>query len=394
MINRDVEVDVQRDIQGWDAIIDHRTGTDGDQRTAEWLADMIRAAGAEPHLDAFPFTRRILHECAISIGDRRLEGVPAFDGGYTTEEGILARLTPLMEDSKKNYKGDCIAVTSFSPAGEHPPTLLHSARTKPYQAIVAYSARAEMIPGLALVNAPRYHEPYGPPVLQVATEHQDWLEDAAGEQALAHLVAHVTQEETTACNVQTRITGRDPSLAPLVIMTPRSAWWTCTAERAGGIALWLACVRHFVDAGSDRDVIFTANTGHELGHVGLDHYLAQQPTLLQDAHAWIHLGANFAAVDSKLWYQASPALMALGLDALATEGCVPEKITPEGNQPTGEAGNIYDGGGRYLSLLGDNRWFHHPDDRWPDTVDIERMARLNRAMIHVATVLARDGEVQ
>ena len=59
---------------------------------------------------------------------------------------------------------------------------------------------------------------------------------AAGARADAHLVAHVTDQNTTASNVQTRVTGSRPGAAPLVIMTPRSAWWTCTAERGGGIS--------------------------------------------------------------------------------------------------------------------------------------------------------------
>ena len=33
---------IVRDITAWDAIEDHRTGTQGDARTAEWLADAIR----------------------------------------------------------------------------------------------------------------------------------------------------------------------------------------------------------------------------------------------------------------------------------------------------------------------------------------------------------------
>ena len=46
---------------------------------------------------------------------------------------------------------------------------------------------------------------------------------------------------------------------------------------------------------SRRDVIFTANTGHELGHTGLDLFLEKNPKLIKEAHVWMHLGANFAA---------------------------------------------------------------------------------------------------
>ncbi|MEM7129317.1 MAG: hypothetical protein AAF702_23500 [Chloroflexota bacterium] len=385
---------IETDIRGWDAILDHRTGTDGDQQTAEWLADSIRSAGAEPLIEPFAFQRRILHECSVTVGSKRAEGVPLFDGSYTCAEGCSAKLTSLESgtvdrDNAIDQEGH-IGVTSFSSTGAHPPTRqMHVARSENYSAIVAYAAAEYVEPGLALLNAPHYQSPYGPPVLQVSTEYGDWLEAAAANHEAAYVVAHVSAEETTASNVQATISGRDPSLAPLVVMTPRSAWWTCTAERGGGIALWLECIRHFSNEQGDRDVIFTANTGHELGHVGLHYYLEQRPDLLGDARAWIHLGANFATVDSRLRFQASPALMKFGLEALATEEIFPKSITPTDNRPLGEAENIYDGGGRYLSFIGSNRWFHHPDDRWPYTVDLERAVKLNRAVIHMATGLAQ-----
>lgn len=147
-------------------------------------------------------------------------------------------------------------------------------------------------------------------------------------------------------------------------------------------------VDHVAAEPGDRTIIFTANTGHELGHVGLKHYLARQESLVSGAHAWIHLGANFATVDSDVRYQASPDLHQMGLDALAAAETTPEVVIPVGARPLGEAYNIHDGGGRYLSLLGSNRWFHHPDDRWPDTIDLARTVKLNRAMITIANKLA------
>ena len=88
---------IESDIRGWDAIADHRTGTEGDQVTADWLADAVRAAGAEPRLESFAFERRALHECAVTCGERRAEGVPLFDGGLTDAAGLAAPLAPLEE---------------------------------------------------------------------------------------------------------------------------------------------------------------------------------------------------------------------------------------------------------------------------------------------------------
>jgi hypothetical protein len=180
-------------------------------------------------------------------------------------------------------------------------------------------------------------------------------------------------------------------MAPLVVMTPKSAWWHCTAERVGGICVWLALVRHFASRKPQRPVAFTANTGHELGHVGLDHYLARHPGLGTAAHAWIHLGANFAAREARIRYQASDdGQMASGLAALQAAGIKDVDTTPVGERPLGEARNIHDRGGRYVSILGTNPWFHHPEDRWPASVDLAKLVAIRGAFIRLADALARS----
>ena len=380
---------VAADIEGWDAIAEHRTGTAGDLATAHWLADTIRAAGAEPSLDFFPFRRRVLHECAVEVDGRRAEGVPLFDGRLTDEAGITCPLTRL------DGVGRGIAVTTSSPGGTS--TELSTARNGASCAVVAASAPPEGVPGLTLLNAPQYGQPYGPPVLQVATQEVEWLDAAAESGAVARFVAHATIEHTEACNVLTRIPGRDPSAAPLVVMTPRSSWWTSTAERGGGIAAWLACIRHFANDPGLCDVLFTANTGHELGHVGLEHYMARCPNLAKEARAWIHLGANFAAADchhagtrlaAGVRYQASPDLFDMGLETLEAFGITPETIVPPAVRPSGEAQNVFDAGGNYVSLLGKNPWFHHPDDRWPATINLGKTETICRAVLRIARTLA------
>ena len=80
------------DLRAWDAIEDHRTGTAGDSATVDWLAGVIADIGLTPVIDTFPFTRRVLNECAISVDGTRLEGVPLFDGGITGSASIPARL--------------------------------------------------------------------------------------------------------------------------------------------------------------------------------------------------------------------------------------------------------------------------------------------------------------
>lgn len=375
---------IAADIEGWDAIDDHRTGTAGDRLTSDWLAGRVKSAGLEPRRDDFALSRWVLKRCALDVDGTVVEGVPMFDGGTTGPEGVVGNLGLLGES-----RGDAgIGVGAFgNAAGGAAGALAASRRANEYRAIVAVSKMDERVTGLALQNADRFSEPFGPPVLQVATEHDKWLHDRVAVGATARLTAHATRATATGSNVVCRVPGRDPALAPLTVVTPKSAWWVCTAERGGGIAVWLALLRHFAANRPARDVVFIATSGHELGHLGLDHFLATKDT--PPGHAWIHLGANFAAVDSRIRLQASDAeLMDTAQRTLSTHGVTVSTRTPLGERPGGEARNVHDLGERYVSLLGSNRWFHHPDDRWPTTIDLDSAERIVRAVLAIATRLA------
>ncbi len=377
---RQMQHSIRADIAAWDGILDHRTGSSGDNATSVWLADAIAAAGAVPYIDKFSFDRLIPHKCSVTIDGLRIDGVPLFDCLFSPQvEAPLNRLAT----------GKGIGVTTFSPNAQHAGTkaLLEARERNFHQGIVAVSEGGT--DGLSLLNADNFSRPFGPPVLQIDGGHKDGLMKAVTGGLIGRMSFDIHRQSTEASNVQTTIRGTDPSLAPLVIMTPKSAWWTCTAERSGGIVAWLACIRHFVVNPPCRDILFTANTGHELGHTGLEHYMREQKNLGAAAHAWIHLGANLGAVDSIPRFQFSNEYLEnLGTTHFATFGIHPGSCTPIGARPGGEACNIYDEGGQYLSLLGSNRWFHHPDDRWPHSIDLDRTTRIANAIVRIAKDLA------
>lgn len=386
-------------LERWDAIGEHRTGTDGDRRTADWLIAELQALGLHADRQGFPFRRRSVREAWVELDDVRIDGLPCFDGGATAAP-LEARLRPIAAtgshiDGEPSAEAGAIGVGTFSPAALDPATrALAAARgAHAHAALIAIASGQDVRPGLAVVNAEAYAEPSPLPVLQVATEHRQRLQEAAAAGRTARLQISFDEALTEAFNVLARVPGRDPGLAPVVVMTPRSSWWTSTAERGGGIVVWLEAARMLAQRPPLRTVILAANTGHELGHLGFEAWLGTAPGLLTTAHVWVHLGANFAARDGQVRYQASnTGLLALGLEALAAEGVEPEAITPVGSRPLGEARNVFDGNGRYVSLLGSNPLFHHPDDRWPEAVDLAKTAALTQAMLALVERLANEPE--
>jgi hypothetical protein len=186
-----------------------------------------------------------------------------------------------------------------------------------------------------------------------------------------------------------RIPGRDLAAAPLVVMTPRSGWWTCAGERAGGIAAWLEAARAVAAAKPVRDVHFLASSGHELGQIGLDAYLEHRAALVTQAKIWLHFGANIGAGRQIRLQPVDAEAQSQGVAALAEQGLVASQIVPPGTAPGGEAGTIFHRHGRYLSLQGDNPPFHNPADRWPEAVDVNLATRQVLAFATLAAQLAK-----
>ena len=376
-------------LEAWDAQGVHRTGSDVDRHSARWLAELAREAGAEAACVAFSHDHREPKVATLESDGRAARGVPAFDAPDTEAGGLRGTLGPLGGPT-------ALAVETVTPGWELPPgpALLESRRRGAHRGLILVAAGPKIgfPPGFALLNADAYAQPFGPPVLQLPSTDAEWILDAAARGDAAELRVESERSRVEAHNVELRIPGANPGLAPLVIMTPRSAWWECTSERGGGLVAWLACVRALARAGSQRDVVAIATTGHELGHLGLDDFLARNPELVATAHAWLHLGANLgAAVRGSLRLQTSDAaLEAVAGAALADAGVTPDATVSEGQRPAGEARNVFDGGGRYVSLLGGNGLFHTPADRWPDCVDLQRVDALARVAEQVALTLSRD----
>lgn len=359
----------------------HRTGTDVDRISGDWLADEVRELGLEPTREEFSLSRVDPVGASVVVNGRTIEGLPLFDGSFTSPAGIAGPLGNLDSDAP-------IGLTDLPPNAAETGALGEARRQNRHQAIVAVTRGT--LPGFSPSNADSFLHPFGPPVLQVASEEAPFLADCARAGATVLLTAHAVRTQVQAFNVVTLVSGTDKSAAPLVVMTPRSGWWWCASERGGGLACWLEIMRAVHDAKPVRDVLFVASSGHELGHLGLDAFMQRRPGLVPAAKAWIHLGANIgAAQGSANNLQASDdGMESMLADAMTNAGLAIDRRLPRGAVPLGEALNVHRGGGRYISIIGRNDLFHNPADRGPDVIDLDVIARFAKAFARVATSLA------
>ncbi len=359
----------------------HRTGTAVDELSAHWLAGEIRQIGLAPMLEDFPLSRVDPVAASLAVNGRTIEGLPLFDGGFTGAAGLSGFLGALNSDAP-------IGLCESPPNAQEDGALGDARRQNRHAAIVVVTRGAR--PGFCPSNADSFLRHFGPPVLQVASAEAAFLADCARVGATAVLTSHVERTQATAFNVVTAVAGTDKSLAPLVVMTPRSGWWCCASERGGGLACWLEIMRAARGASPARDVLFVASSGHEIGHLGHDAFIARRPGLVADARAWFHLGANIGAAHGPGNHlQASDDAMETMLaEAMTGAGLRIDHRLPRGAVPRGEAFNVHRGGGRYISIIGSNALFHNTADRGADVVDLDVIERFASAFAVVATKLA------
>ena len=379
---------IAADIRGWDAIEDHRTGTEGDAATSKWLADLAREAGATPEVQTFPFQRWVLGACSVSADGHHAEGVPLFDGGITGSAAVEGTLAPLANGNAGIGVGQ---IGNAAPAGANE-RFAHARAAGNCPALVAVAAMDADVPGLALQNADRFVDPFGPPVLQVASEEGNWLLGAAARGESASVVVDVALAPATAGNVVARIAGRDPSLAPVVVMTPKSAWWTCTAERGGGIVIWLALLRHFAANQPRRTVVFTANTGPRTGphgpgslHAGNPRAPAGRPPVDPPRRQLRGKGLGAPPANLGRW----PAGTGRTIHGCARRPTAVHPFPRRASLRRSPATSTTPAAATCLGS-GSNRWFHHPTDRWPHTIDLDAASRLTQAMLEIASAVAND----
>jgi hypothetical protein len=368
-------------LQAWDAQGAHRTGTAGDAAGADWLAAEASALGAEVAVEEFLFDRLDPVAAYLEIDGKRIEGVPVFDAPATSAAGVAGAL------------GGEIEVVELPPRAVYSGEFQRLRRAGGHRALVVI-CRGDA-PGPGLINAEDFPAPYGAPAIHVSSEARDAVLAAAHDRRPARLVSHSRHSPAHAVNIVVTLKGSDAGRPPLVVMTPRSSWWQSTAERGGGLVCWLESLRALIAVPPGRGVVLTANSGHELGHLGLDDFVARRPGWDRPGGAatgvdWVHYGANLGAVGSWLSLVSNTDdLRRLGLAALTGAGQPPDDIPPPTLGPSGETRDIHRAGGRYLTLVGSNRLFHLPQDRWPHAVDVPAIARIAAAAAQIVVALSR-----
>ena len=342
----------------YDSFGERRAGSTGDLASAAWLVQQLAGVRAlHTTFQKVRFRRFLPGEATLHAqGVPRIQGLPLFDGGLTEPDGVTGQIGPLGSDADIGF-----AVMEPAMASLPNNAFTRARADSSHRAIVI--ALTTRDGGLAPLNAHDSDHPFGPPVLQIAGREA---------QAVAMLSKHAAQVTVTATgrhdvaessNVRAELPGEGP---PLLLLTPRTSWWTSTAERAGGVFAWVQALQALAaSAACRRAVAALATCGHELGHLGANLGTATSPALT--------VRSNIDGLAQRM------------RELLANRGYPAEAVLAQtGGKASGEAHEIEQRGGRYLSLIGSNPWFHAPEDRWPTSIDLDRACAISQSVTALA----------
>ena len=371
-------------IEEYDSQGFHRTGTDTDHESANWLAQKVHNLGLETVHEKFDLNRVIPISCNLTIDNRVIEGLPMFDCVPTDSSGISGSIGNVGDDV------DIAIIEIHHGAAGYTDELMEARTSGRYKGIVAVTIGER--PGLMAINTPDFNEHFGVPILQVSSEEKEFLSNITRFKTVGNLVVNIEFEESESYNIVSGIKGQNSSLSPIVVMTPRSGWWHCASERGGGIACWLEVMRAIKNEGSLRDVFFVATSAHELGAQGIHAFLDSRPEFAQQVHTWIHFGANVGASQMPgARYSTTDEALALETNrVLNMAGIYDVNSTESGIMLGRESLEVSRRGGRIIALVGTNALFHLESDRWPESVDVNKVASFSNAFIELSLELTKS----
>jgi hypothetical protein len=288
------------DIVDYCAFGDHRTASDADIATSEWLAGRYRDAGLVVERKAFMVRQFFATRELLAIAGTPVDAYPLWFPRAGRARG------PLRNDDGPDLDG-AIARIRLD-------------RASAAEARMRIDAAVELGARGAVVEAPLPSgEPYAfnagavlpVPVMLAGTRDRERLDAAVRDGGEAVIELDGSPRSTQAYEVigsfasapgdqdaGARDGGRQDAGRHIVVSTPYSAWTAAAGERGPGIAIQLALARAVVARADPRcRYTFVASSGHELDGAGIRHFVEHLAPPPASTHAWIHLGASIAVHD-------------------------------------------------------------------------------------------------
>ena len=396
-------------IKTYESFGNHRTGSEGDDLTTAWLDHQLSEFGIVAKTESFEFPFFEYNQAQLLLNENIIDGIPMFDGGFTTNKKVIG---PIVEDETADLLNKILIAKTASAV--NPKWMTHDAKEY-FEYVSGKGAIAIVIPSedplgeIVVRNAESILEPFQIPVLQIKASELKKIEIKSNRPSQAEIIIKGERRPSRAKNLFADIPV-DGSYrnSVLGIMTPKSGWFSCAAERGAGLAIWLAIAEEMV-LWLERDsaIHLLSTSGHELGHQGLLHHLRNVPAhsfqaMSHPADHWLHLGASIGAgkkpngisqkEGSTKARCSEKKYKPLIMNAMNFAGITNQDY--EFLDPLlpieGEARDIHSRSGKFVSFLGEHDFFHSPSDTFENCVDSHKISKWAVACIYISFGLSGE----
>ncbi len=350
---------------------DHRTGTDVDAATVNWLADLLTGRGAEVVRQPYAF--------------------PQFMGratGSGSAEGV--QLEPLYYSATGSHNDDGAYVASIEFDDDHGDaeigrTLGNITRqAKAAGARIAIAATRTASGGLCAIN----RTPAPPGEIPVCLAPGQALDQLRAGQAGVRFEAEIRTGRSE--NLSALFRCETNSRPPLIVTTPLSGWFACAGERGTGLAIAISLAE---ELSRQISVLLVMPTGHELGYCGAARFVEAFDRKVTGV---LHLGSCIADETALGGDGAMRAVSNLDgapfaqvCKRLANLNIVPERpLTPTmPGEWIGESELWAPRGDPMISIAGTSHTFHTPEDLAEAVTNPELLERVRSCVLPAAQAL-------
>lgn len=382
---------------------EHRTATQVDLKTSQWLLDQLRGAGLKATVQSFPLRQFFVRQTRLSIGEKSIRAFPLWFPRATGPDPIVGRLAAFDKRTDSTSVQGRLAFVKFPPdAGTaigsvHSDLVLSAAKAGALSVIAVTEGPTREIIAL---NSPAESRPWPVPVVLIGPRDEAALVTAMKSgTSVALLLEGDDASEAIAKNVIARVDrGKDL----FVVSTPQSGWFRCAGERGPGIALFLGLARWAVRRASGSSFLFVSTSGHEIGGLGMRAFLKDLAPTTDRVLCWIHLGAGIATYS---WEESPSGLKRLPeADSrrflMTTKELTPilaaafsglPGLTPTSSRAVGEYEFMLEAGYRIFGIAAGHRFHHTPADS-PEMTGPEILEPVGRALLNAIEMIEKKGK--
>ena len=346
----------------WDRLSNHQTFSEDTKKTSEWIISFVKKYADTYELYSYEAIETKILKNDVLINNINIPNEVLTDsrfGKYFIDSYVGSESDKVPIFFNDAYVGYGSGVD-----------FLEARDSKKYKAIIRINNSE--IGGLTYINAFNYEKPSPVLALQVSSKYAEFFKSSLNKKIIIDV--EIQKNNSNAQNIYATIIGKDPSLKPITIITPFTGWSYTVSERGGGVAAWLEILKHFHKERPLRTIIFSANSGHELNHLGNKAFISKFPKASQ-SKIWFHLGANWSAKTATSMIQTSSKEILVTAKNIKKSYEFEAHFSDYNKKPIGEAKEIYKLKNDYISILDfqrSNAYFHNDLDRWPDSVDIKK----------------------